>query len=199
MSLKTILLDLDGVIVDFVRSAMTLHNVTYKGEEDYPVSCGWDVVEACNAMRKKQWKGYLTLLSDRAFWDMCGTETFWASLSPYPGALEFVKDLSDLFDPERIVIATSATDHPGTLAGKYRWIKNHLPKWKRRYMVGTPKWALANQQSLLIDDSERNISQFVVEGGAAVIVPRPWNSYKFTGSPYAMILEETERLIREWE
>jgi 5'(3')-deoxyribonucleotidase len=200
MNTTTIILDLDGVIVDFVRPVMSLHSVTYKGEQDYPVACGWDVVEACNVLRKKQWKNYLTDLSDREFWQRCGTETFWAGLQPYDGAADFISDLCDLVAPENIVISTNVVDYAGAPAGKVKWINQWMPKWKHRYLIGAPKWALSHPCSLLIDDNEDNVNNFLSppdgrHGGKAVLVPRPWNFHRYCGTPYSLVLEQVKGML----
>jgi len=56
-----------------------------------------------------------------------------------------------------------------------RWIREHLPAYSRRFLIGPAKEFCANPRSVLIDDSETNVKAFFEAGGHTVLVPREWN------------------------
>ena len=165
---KTIILDLDGVVVDFVTSAMKM----WYAEGEYPESAGWDIVKACNMLRDS--KG-LPKLSEKQFWSAC-RHSFWTRLKFYPGAQDFIKTLEDRFGWENIVICTSDTLCPQSASGKSQWIATNMPRYKRQRFIGSQKWRLANPNTILVDDADHNCERFEAAGGKAVLVPRPWNS-----------------------
>ena len=47
---------------------------------------------------------------------------------------------------------------------------------QRQFLIGPSKHLCANPETLLIDDSDKNVDSFRKCGGQAVLVPRPWNS-----------------------
>jgi len=176
MNTKTILIDLDGVIVDFVTAAFEVFGV-YAGHFDYPTEAGFDVLAALNKLREFDNAG--KPISSNEFWNgTLAIESWWRSLNPYPGAIDFVNDLCNIGD---VYLATSPTLAPQCASGKMLWIQDRLPKLGRKFMIGSAKELMARPDSILVDDREANCQKFVVAGGQAVLVPRPWNYYKSAG------------------
>jgi 5'(3')-deoxyribonucleotidase len=174
-SQKTLLLDLDGVLVDMVVPLMQWWGVRIESEDQYPQQFGWDVQGAiayCLNRQGRMREGIdIRDLSKEVFWHRT-PRSFWRDLQPYPTAINFVKFLEG--GPFDIYILT-AHANPDCAAAKLDWIDEHLPKYRDRVLLGRPKHLAANEHSILIDDSPKNCEDFTRAGGTAIMCPRPWN------------------------
>jgi len=154
-----ILCDMDGVLVDFVGPACESHGKT-KPYQNSSAAGSWDIV------------GLLGMTPEE-FWGPLGY-VFWASL---PWMSDGRRILEVIFDAtQHVYLLTSPTDDPGSLSGKYAWVKRELPDLRRRMLVGAPKHLCAMPDAVLVDDSDANIDRFSDAGGRTILVPRPWNS-----------------------
>jgi 5'(3')-deoxyribonucleotidase len=60
--------------------------------------------------------------------------------------------------------------------GKALWVNKWIPVFNKRFIIThAPKHLLAGSDTLLIDDKDQNIEEFVAAGGQGILVPRPWN------------------------
>jgi 5'(3')-deoxyribonucleotidase len=175
MNMK-IFVDLDGVLVDFVVPAMCKFGADISSELEYPVGCGWSIVKATNIVRER--KG-LNPITDKEFWNGLDYR-FWCDLRMYTASLSL---LGWLETKGEVYLATSPTLSPSCVAGKYSWVMNWLPEYRRRLFIGTSKEAFAGPDSILIDDRDKNCDRFREAGGKAVLVPRPWNLAGFDSRP----------------
>jgi 5'(3')-deoxyribonucleotidase len=186
-----IFLDLDGVVVNFVGPAMA-YNGAWVDESNFPDGCGWDVVKAVNIIRSE--KG-LPELDKRVFWNSFGYD-FWRNLPLYPGAKAFVQALRAHGE---VYFATSPTLSSSCVAAKFDHICHEFPELKRKIIISADKSVLANGNSLLIDDRDRNCEKFREAGGEAILVPRPWNDKGYHPDPLgftmSMFLSIEECLI----
>lgn len=162
--LKRILLDMDGVLCRFHEAAMRFHGV--------PTCCyplGVDSIqEACQRLKPD------FNLSNRQFWEPFGFD-FWAGLEPCPGHEKIVERACHLVGLENVFICTIPTLGTECAAGKIAWINEHLPQFKRQFIICTKKYPLAQPGVLLVDDRVSNCQEFLKHGGEVVLVPRPWN------------------------
>lgn len=163
-------LDLDGVIIMCVEAIMQVYGVEMK-EEEYPQEAGYTTSEACNILLRSRGLPPLDDYKLKNFWQLPVRE-WWANLSMYPTARNFIVWLER--GPFDITLAT-ANPSAESAAGKVDWIERNLPQYKGRYLIGHPKHELAAPGSILIDDSAQNCCDFITAGGAAIMVPRPWN------------------------
>lgn len=176
MSLK-IFCDLDGVVINFVLSAMSRHRASLPGEAWYPANCKWDILKATNYIRES--KG-LREMSAKAFWDSFDYK-FWRNLKAYPGAKGFVNELRTYGE---VFFATSPTLSGACVAGKYEWVMEHFPELRKNTLIGARKDVLAGEGCILIDDRDKNCNEFIDAGGQAILVPRPWNNLGYSCRPY---------------
>lgn len=196
MNLNAIMVDMDGVLVDFARPALAAHGVVLTDLEEYPTEAGWKISAACNTLRERSG---LEPLTEHQFWGKFDNHDFWANLPPYPGMYAFIEDIRKTYPKAEICVSTSANT-PACAAGKYTWMRKFLPdvaallcvapldKLTRKRGV-TPKHTAAGAGSLLIDDSEPMCKNFVTSGGSCILVPRPWNFYKFITDPYPYVMQ----------
>lgn len=150
-----VFIDMDGVIVDFVRGAHKFHGID--GVWPYPRGV-WDFVP-------------LTGLSDAEFWEPLGFK-FWSEL-------HWTSDghrIWDMVAGHSPAIITTPTLHLECPAGKMQWIRNHLPDMYRRTVITAAKEVCAHPNALLIDDNDQNVDKWRACGGVAILVPRIWNS-----------------------
>lgn len=166
-------LDLDGVLVDFVRSVYTrLFGMSReRADEAYEETTDW------HAMPR------VLGITDAELWDAVdgAGEGFWLNLPMLPWAAGLLNMFPDA------VVLTAPTPHPSSAAGKHRWCQLH----SRKCVITTEKHLLANSKALLIDDNEENIRRFVNAGGQGLLWPAPWNR-----SQYAIIQEALSCLKR---
>jgi 5'(3')-deoxyribonucleotidase len=174
-SQKTLLLDLDGMLIDMVVPLMQWWGVRIHSEEQYPQQFGWDVKSAIAHLLEQQDRPCkaddIRNLSKEVFWRR-PQYVFWRDLQPYPTAFDFVKFLES--GPFDIYILTAHASAQ-CAAAKLDWIAEHLPKYRDRVLLGRPKHLAATPQSILIDDCTKNCEDFARAGGRAIQCPRPWN------------------------
>jgi 5'(3')-deoxyribonucleotidase len=109
---------------------------------------------------------------------------FWEHLPWLPDGEKLLAEIGQAIGWKNVSLCTSPTLEPSSAEGKLRWIRQHLPVfWERRDYILTPlKWRLATPNTILIDDCEDQVNQFLDHGGKAILVPRPWNSlWEFQG------------------
>lgn len=165
--IKTILLDLDGVLVDFVGAACLVHR--------------WD------AAKVVEYDFFKTFgKTDAEFWQPIDArgEDWWASLPAHNWAARLIDTVRR---NGNLVIATSPSRHHGSAAGKVRWLQRVFGNSFRNYMLGPSKHLMANQETVLIDDSETQCAAFAAAGGTACLFPQPWNRLGQIPDPVAYV------------
>lgn len=155
-----ILLDMDGVLVDFVKGALDLHGLQDPWTKEENLG-EWDI---CSLVGMKP----------KDFWAPLGKE-FWTKLDWTPQGEEILDYLERLFGPGSICLLTSPPLTSGSAQGKINWISEEAPLYRRRFLVGPAKEFCAGPDSILVDDSEANVAKFKKAGGKAVLVPARWN------------------------
>ena len=156
------LLDLDGVLVNLHEAVFKLHNLPnpYLREENLGVY----------NLEK------VTGIPAHQLYAPMG-EDFWANLQPTIEFHNIMLMVECVFGAENICLLTSPVDTHGCLEGKRRWINWHLPAYKRRFLIGSPKEFCSGPDSILIDDSDTNVRAFRKKGGKTILYPQPWNAW----------------------
>jgi len=160
-----ILLDLDGVLVDFLGGACRLHNKTYDGHPHDPK----------NQVSQKPWEiEPIFGMTAPALWEPMGRD-YWRNLKPLDHCHKVVEILSRKFGEGNICLLTSPIRTDGCIDGKMDWIREHLPQFRRRFLVGPAKQFCASPRHCLVDDRTFNIEGFKGVGGHGFLFPAPWN------------------------
>ena|SRR6218665_2490344 len=151
-----IVLDLDGVLVDFVGGIF--RHLDIIPQETWPTpgkfdSSAFGVANIWDGLRHDFWEGLQ--------WNLDGPD--------------ILKMCEAAVGKENIVICTSPALHPEGASGKMAWIQRELKDYRRRFFIGSAKHFLANPNTILVDDFEKNVSDFQNHGGKAILVSRPWN------------------------
>lgn len=164
--MKKCLLDMDGVLVNFVKGSLDIHNISTSVDEMYANHPGeWDFVKILG-------------MSPPAFWKPMDEE-FWAKLEWMPDGQDILRMVEQRFGQENVVIVTSPSSNYGCHAGKLRWMERHLPRHyskSKGHMFGSLKWLMSNPNHILVDDHNENVDAFAsYNGGQICHVPRIWN------------------------
>jgi hypothetical protein len=152
-------LDLDGVLVDFVLGAFTKHKKFIPMNDVI-----WDFNEQMG-------------LKPVEFWAPLDYD-FWVNLPWTKEGKDIVQICLKVFGDGNITLLTSPPKTKGAIQGKIDWIERELPQFKRRFLIGPGKEAIAGPGKVLLDDCQVNTDAFYDNGGVSVLVPRPWNSLK---------------------
>lgn len=160
-------LDLDDVLVDFVKEAHLYWDIPYPDDfiSNYPYELGnWNVFpEQCiDISANKFWNGF--------------TEEFWTNLGWTCGGKQLLETAEKIFGQKNICILTTPTVSPLSVSGKLMWIQKNMPKYSRQFLIGPPKYMCAHKNAVLVDDVDHNIDNFKTHSGNGLLVPRPWNS-----------------------
>lgn len=159
-----LLLDMDGVLVDFVAGALAIH------KKSLPYA---DVT----------WNFFKQIgIEEREFWKPCDFH-FWATLDWIPQGRVFLDSLISRYGEDRICFCTSPCETIGSVEGKIEWIRRNLPRKMQRQFMITPAKQFAAKGNVLIDDSPENCKKFEAAGGKTVLVPQPWNE-RWRGKMY---------------
>lgn len=155
--MKTIFLDLDGVLSDFMLSAAKVF-----GFEDF---------EHQEEPKVHKWFD----LTSKEFWttiDRSGFD-FWAEMAKLEYADELVKLC--LQETKQVYFLTSPARHHSCAAGKVHWIQTHYPRLSRNLVITPHKYLCAAPDRYLIDDTESKINKFNEFGGKGILFPQKWN------------------------
>ena len=169
-----ILLDMDEVLCDFVGGALTIHGWTWEQFEQKTQPGRWGLPE-------------LLGLSKADFWmpiNRMGSQ-FWTDLVPMP----WLYDLIALIEPICLEwkIVTTPSRHPSSAAGKLQWMERYLRTHNQKYDLTNDKSGLANENTILIDDRETTVREFIAAGGHGIVFPARHNSllqHRYNPLPY---------------
>lgn len=168
-----VMLDMDGVIVDFVRGCFKRFD-----RQDIPYeSIRWDLE-----------KMFFPDKSPAYFWEHLGYE-FWATLPWTPGGEYFLEQVVAIAGRENVCFCTSPSGTKGSVEGKIEWLNQNVPSMKRQFMV-TPVKHFAAKGNILIDDHEPNCKKFREHGGYAIMYPQPWNHTENTMDTVIQLLKD---------
>ncbi len=179
--IEHIFLDVDGVLADYTRAALRVHNAEHllagwpPGERDIPTVIG---------------------ISRTQFWreiDSLGA-AFWEGLEPYPWFAEVIAYIESLAP---FTLLTAAALSPECASGKVKWIYKMFPKQKGKrftnFLIGHQKSLLAAPRRILVDDADHNITSFEQAGGTGILFPQAWNRHHFIDDPCAFLRDSIEK------
>jgi 5'(3')-deoxyribonucleotidase len=158
-----ILLDMDGVLVDFVEGAI--------------LACGASVEECYRKWTPGLYDVVKVLgIGEEEFWRKVESkgEDFWAHLRQYPWSRSLYDGCSEFGE---VFFLTKPTLDPKSCSGKVRWMQAFLGGRlaARNYLLGPPKYLCAKPWNILVDDCEPNVDLFAAAGGKAILFPQVWN------------------------
>lgn len=149
--------DLDGVLCDFENRFLSL--IKKEGPKYYSK----DVVNKVDTV-----DDFIELEGENEFWrfidEYIGTE-FWSEMDWMQNGEALWSFISD-YNP---IILTSPSDNQVSKLGKRLWVQNNLTdNPKIIFKKGKDKSDLASPHSILIDDTDDNLTSFDNKGGIAI-------------------------------
>jgi beta-phosphoglucomutase-like phosphatase (HAD superfamily) len=142
--IEKIYLDMDGVIADFSKKYRELYKIYPHEADTYKTFDGF----------------FIQFIESREF----------AKLDLMPDAMKLIEYLKSLSIPTEILSSTSSEKRDADIREqKLEWLKNHGIDFPAILVPGKRhKKNYSNAKSLLIDDTEQNISQWREAGGVAI-------------------------------
>lgn len=156
-------LDCDQVLADFVAGTAKAIGYDYPGTRHWPEGWTYDFFRFMGSTREE-------------VNTHCDTY-FWASLPWIEDGRRILCQIFKRFRPNEITVLTTPMRNNGSYTGKMIWFERNIPElYDRVIPTSVPKEEFAfDFNRLLIDDCQKNIERFSKAGGAAIMVPRPWN------------------------
>jgi 5'(3')-deoxyribonucleotidase len=155
---KIILLDVDGILADFVGAVLKLVN-----KPEVQVD-RWDFHEQLGMTAKEMW----------ATIDLVGHD-FWADMPKLQWAHDIVGVIAYYEMVSKTMLCTSPSLWDGCNDGKVAWIKKNFSVFQRRFII-TPCKHLLRGDFILIDDSDENCEKFWENRQEAILFPQMWNA-----------------------
>lgn len=190
MRMTDLLLDADGVLLDFARPAMR--------------RCGLDT-------RMLYPRGEYSIaaiagLTESEFWQRVDYPEFWRTVNPYEGCVPFLRELWDLCGKHSVSIR--ACTRSSWNAAAFVPARVAMLDSLRRAAMMDPipiyiaycggKGIFGGPGRLLVDDDPRNVADFEAGGGRGLVVPMPWNradgyEVSLAGPDYHWLLENISK------
>lgn len=161
MKAKRVMLDLDGVLVNFHKGVCDQFGEEWSYKPEFSIMDFWELFGVTRE----------DVMSQCTAW-------FWENLEWMHDGKDILSSVLACFKLDQIYILTNpvigGTD---TATGKMDWILREIPEfYNRTILTCAPKGLLASGPDvLLIDDFDHNIEDFQRSGGQTIQVPRPWN------------------------
>jgi 5'(3')-deoxyribonucleotidase len=168
MKRQQILLDMDGVLVDFLSGAIDALNRDFNR----------DITIERYAEEFGQWGTYDYYgITVQQFWESIhNTPFFWVDLQPMPWYKELYDFLLEMGD---VTILTTPSLDPSCAMQKLQWLGKYLNIGSDAVFMGSRKYLMAGN-GILIDDYFKNVNAFRSAGGEAILVPSNWNTNGLT-------------------
>lgn len=171
-----ILLDMDGVIVNFIDGIIKSLELDLS-HDDWAT---WDYHEKLG-------------ISKSAFWRAMHEKDWWRSLLPYPWASELVRELKKDYE---VVYCTSPSLDSSCPSQKIEWLRDYcFMGMENAYQIGPMKCLNARSGAILIDDYDVNVDNYRMAGGRAITFPQAWNSAGVSEDRVGHIMKELEALL----
>lgn len=155
---------MDGVLYNFVSSAVKALNHDYKRSITPMEINHWDIAKIYGITTKQFWESI----------DARG-KYFWQLLSRYPWFDRLI-DAVAMHSETNFYLCSSPSLNPDSYIGKRLAVTRDFGKYFDRLILTNHKEMLAKSDVVLIDDSEKNVSKFIAAGGKAILFPQYWNA-----------------------
>jgi 5'(3')-deoxyribonucleotidase len=158
VTVECILLDMDGVIANFIDAAIDATGVPISHSE-------W-----------LTWNAHVSHRSDDEFWQaIADRPSFWLNIKPYPWAKELFEMCREVAP---VVFCSTPVTDPKCASQKIEWLRTHgfMAADGNDYILTHNKGLMGHPSRVLIDDGDHNIKAFEAAGGKTILFPQPWNA-----------------------
>ena len=175
----TVLLDMDGVIVDLVSAVELLYNRKFNFEE------------GSSRFYKKLGISMYELETD------LDQSKFWTDLRPTSYMDRIFQILKDRDLYSRTILCTQGIFRPEAHAGRIRWIQTYCPDFFQRkaYISIQDKHLLAKPDRILVDDYHKNCRKFMQAGGWAIHFLADWIPVSRHCDPIESFEQELDNIL----
>lgn len=170
----TIYVDMDGVICNFIQSAIEAHEgVSPVGDLSPSEIYRWDFFEEYGLT----WAEFFAPINE---W-----KDFWRYIPAYDTAHDFLDRLRQMTADSglncEIVFCSAPIDTEDCYSGKLTWLKtNNLMQPGETLMLVKDKTKLIRPDAILIDDRQSTVDAWRTQGAMGVLYPRQWNKAGLT-------------------
>jgi len=182
----TILLDMDGVLTDFVGAALQVHGI---GRKEFDV-----VYERYPAVYDFHPLG----MTDDEFWEPINKagSKFWRDIKPTPWYDSMITLVEKSVGRNWYIVTSPSRDRSACCLGKCLWVEQHLGQSFDRMIPTGYKHLLARKDAILIDDRQETVEKFRAAGGRSIIFPTQHNSlYAFKRDPVSYVQKQLQFLL----
>lgn len=143
---------MDGVLADFMGGISRRH---YAGRD-------WNELKRQHDLNEKRW----TALFRKKVKD---DPKFWESLDLMPGARLLWNSIKN--QDVYILSAYATWDEENSKQGKLKWLAKHfrIPESRVYLVEREDKVKFADKNSILIDDYDKNIKEWISQGGIGIL------------------------------
>lgn len=156
-TLKTLLIDMDSVIVDLMTEWHERYNRAYGDDLSVERIHCW------------QTENYVKPECGKKIYDILDEPGLFRHLKPLPDALDVLERLNAEYD---LLIVTSSRTHAYT--EKEQWVAEHLPFLPKENLIFAHRKDMI-RGDLLFDDAPHNLRAFTASGRVAVAMDYPYN------------------------
>lgn len=171
------LLDVDGVVCNFIDGIIKTHSMPITHDE---------------FISRHYYREFG--ISNNAIMESINDGKWWMSLDEYPWAKRLVLELRRLGS---VIFCTASSIDATCPSQKIQWLRDHklMHESKNDYQIGKRKELNARSGAILIDDSDDNVSKFIECGGTAILFPMPWNqNASYTGDKVDHVLNQIAKM-----
>lgn len=184
--IKTVFLDMDGVLVDFIGNVLFSHKKSLKDEE-------FEIDGFMEAWPAAEWdvSSLLGYPDQQEFWRVVESDPdFWANCWAYSWADQIIDAAMAIGD---VRLLSSPTENPSCWSGKKRVRDSRFQDIP--LILCKEKHYLAAPDRLLIDDNDQNVAYWRKHGGSAILFPQVWNTnHAWRNSPMVYVGMELARM-----
>lgn len=174
-----VFIDMDGVLVDFVRGALTPDELA--------------AYEKISKGKPSLW-GFLGITEDE-FWQRTIHPDWWFNLPQLPWCFQLMHIVDEHFPNAEVFFLTKPHSAPNCIPGKERWISEILGYDAGRVICTKHKTLFARSGSLLIDDTSWYIGSWNAAGGHGILFPALSNElHEFESEAIYFILPQLKEL-----
>lgn len=157
-----VLVDLDGIVVDFLRVFLRAYNGKYNDTLRKADIIEWEVSRIVKPLCGVA--GVLGILDEDRFFDR---------LRPLPGAIEGVLQISQELGHEVLIV--TAAGSADSARAKLTWVQHYLGWGRRRVIIGDHKHLI--DADVLIDDKPLTLRRWKAErpNARAMTIAYPYN------------------------
>lgn len=150
-----IFLDMDGVIVNFVKGICDRYNLSYSQETSNNLG---------------------SFLTNEIWLDLERDDIFWDDLPKFDWSDKLVRACHRY--AETYILSAPGVINSKSASGKIRWLNHHYPEFGNKFILTYHKELLASENRLLIDDTYAQVKDFRNSGGDTILFPSCFSSHE---------------------